>query len=161
VEDLVVVQREMLDNEGRWVLTSQISEHALSVWVDRSRIEQVISNLLDNAMKYSPEGGLITVGTQRQGDSAQISITDPGIGIPEQDLSQLFTPFFRASNASSRHFPGVGLGLYLCRSILYAHGGTISVTSREGQGTTFLLSLPYESQEQRQEERNEKPHTGN
>lgn len=152
VENLVAIQREVLDMNGRWVLTLQTSEHALPAWVDRSRLEQVISSLLDNAKKYSPEGGPITVGMRRQGDNAQIYISDAGIGIPEQDLPHLFTPFFRASNASSQHFPGIGLGLYLCQSILQAHGGTITVTSQEGQGTTFLLSLPGE-QDERQEQR--------
>lgn len=148
VEELLTVQYELLGIEGRWSLKLQISEQVLPVLVDRQRLEQVLSNLLDNAMKYSPEGGQITVGTQLQGDYAQVYVTDSGIGIPEQELSRLFTPFFRASNASSRHFPGVGLGLYLCQSILQAHGGMISVTSQEGQDTTFLLSLPYQHQGQ-------------
>ena len=103
-------------------------------------------------MKYAPEGGLIAVEVQRQGDEAQIAITDSGIGIPHEDLSKVFSPFFRASNASSRHFAGVGLGLYLCQRILQAHGGTISVTSQEGQGSTFFLSLPLEGQPHKEEE---------
>ncbi|GLV59726.1 hypothetical protein KDH_65510 [Dictyobacter sp. S3.2.2.5] len=69
------------------------------------------------------------------------------MGAAIQELPQVFTPFFRASNASSRHFSGVGLGLYLCQNILQAHGGSITVTSREGQGTTFLISLPTEDQQ--------------
>jgi two-component system sensor histidine kinase VicK len=152
VEELVGVQREVLERQGRFRLMLQLSEETLPVWVDRMRLEQVLSNLLDNAMKYSPEGGLIAVEVQRQGDEAQIAITDSGIGIPHQDLSKVFSPFFRASNASSRHFAGVGLGLYLCQSILQAHGGTISVTSQEGQGSTFFLSLPLEGQPRKEEE---------
>jgi signal transduction histidine kinase len=140
VEELVEVQREVLERQRRFRLMLQLSEEVLPVRVDRMRLEQVLS--IDNAMKYSPEGGLIAVEVQKQGDEAQITITDSGIGIPHQDLSKVFSPFFRASNASSRHFAGVGLGLYLCQSILQAHGGTIHVTSQEGQGSTFFLSLP-------------------
>jgi PAS domain S-box-containing protein len=152
VEELVEVQREVLERQGRFRLMLQLSKETLPVWVDRMRLEQVLSNLLDNAMKYSPEGGLIAVEVQRQGDEAQIAITDSGIGIPHEDLSKVFSPFFRASNASSRHFAGVGLGLYLCQRILQAHGGTISVTSQEGQGSTFFLSLPLEGQPHKEEE---------
>lgn len=152
VEDMVLTQSELPGIRERWNLKLQSSEQALPVWADRQRLEQVISNLLDNAVKYSPEGGLITIGTRIQGDYAQLYITDTGIGIPAHELSRLFTPFFRASNASSRHFPGVGLGLYLCQSIANAHGGMISVTSQEGQGSTFLLSLPYQLQGQGEDE---------
>ncbi len=146
VEALVAAQREVLESEGRWKLSLHIPDDVFPVWIDCIRIERAISNLLDNAKKYSPEGGLIRVEMQRQGDYAQISITDVGIGVPEQDLSRLFTPFFRASNVSSQYFPGIGLGLYLCQSTLLAHEGTLAVTSREGQGSTFLLSLPCERQ---------------
>ncbi|GCE22274.1 ATP-binding protein [Dictyobacter kobayashii] len=152
VEELVTGRREALLKDRRWTLSLNLSEHPLPVWGDRSRLEQVLDNLLDNAIKYSPDGGAITVDTQQQGDKVQISITDSGIGIPEPDIPQMFTPFFRASNASTYHFPGIGLGLYLCQSIVHAHGGTITVTSQEGQGATFLLSLPDASQQPVEEE---------
>jgi PAS domain S-box-containing protein len=147
VEELIVIQRELPGVDGRWTLNLQLPEHALSVRVDRTRIEQVLINLLDNARKYSPDGGPITITLRKEGQEAQIAITDTGIGIPEQDVPHLFTPFFRATNASSCHFPGVGLGLYLCQSIMHAHEGRITVTSREGSGTTFVLSLPCEIME--------------
>ena len=123
----------------------------LPVQVERLRIEQVITNILDNAVKYSPEGGQITVRTQQQNDQAQVWISDQGIGIPEQDLTRLFTPFFRASNVSARHFPGMGLGLYLSQTIMEAHGGTLSVIGHEEQGSTFLLSLPLANEEPEEE----------
>jgi signal transduction histidine kinase len=148
LEALVEIQRDVLENQERWPLELHAPAEPLPVWIDRPRFEQVISNLLDNARKYSPEGGSILIETKRQGDIAQISITDSGIGIPQQELTQVFTAFFRASNASVHHFPGVGLGLYLCQSILQAHGGTITVTSQEGQGTTFLLLLPCQREEE-------------
>ncbi|GCE26350.1 hypothetical protein KDA_18340 [Dictyobacter alpinus] len=146
LEELVEIQRDALDFHGLWSLELRNSEVPLPVWIDRSRLEQAVNHLLENARKYSPEGGLILIETKRQGDAAQIAISDTGIGIPEQELSKMFTPFFRASNASSRHFSGVGLGLYLCQSILQAHEGSITVTSREGKGSTFLLTLPCEVQ---------------
>jgi PAS domain S-box-containing protein len=151
VEEVLEIQREMGENQGRWPLEWHSTEDPLLVWVDQPRVEQVISNLLDNARKYTPDGGVIRVEARRLGTVAQLTITDSGIGIPESELTQVFMPFFRASNASSRHFSGVGLGLYLCQSILQAHGGSIAITSREGEGTTLWLSFPCE-QEQHQEE---------
>lgn len=144
MEELIVMQRELPGVDGRWTLNLQLPEYALPARVDRTRIEQVLINLLDNTRKYSPDGGPITITLRKEGHEAQIAITDTGIGIPERDIPRLFTPFFRATNASSRHFPGVDLGLYLCQSIMQAHGGRIAVTSRQGYGTTFVLSLPYE-----------------
>lgn len=148
IADVLEIQRDVTGNQERWPLEWHTSADPLPVWADRPRLEQVMNNLLDNARKYSPDGGEIRIEASRQGDVAQITVTDSGIGIPEQELSHVFTPFFRASNASSRHFSGVGLGLYLCQSILQAHGGSLAITSQEGQGTTICLSLPCESREE-------------
>lgn len=115
---------------------------ALPVAVDRVRIERVVSNLLENAIKYSPEGGRVTIKTEHAGAEARLSVTDEGIGIPASDMGKLFQPFYRASNASTRHFSGLGLGLYLSQAIALAHQGRIRVTSVEGQGATFVLALP-------------------
>jgi PAS domain S-box-containing protein len=120
---------------------------ALPVGVERVRIEQVVYNLLDNAVKYSPMGGPIDLTTEIVGKWAHASFADRGIGIPAEDIPKLFTPFFRGSNASSRSFMGMGIGLYLSRALVEAQGGKLLVQSIEGQGSTFTIVLPLHSDE--------------
>jgi PAS domain S-box-containing protein len=137
-------QRDVLGDAARHALVLRQPTDPIPVRVERTRLEQVMSNLLENAVKYAPDGGTIQVMTSVAGQSAQIQVTDPGIGIPAADLSKIFTPFFRAANASSRTFMGLGLGLYLSKALIEAHGGTITVHSVEGQGTTFTVTLPIQ-----------------
>lgn len=112
------------------------------VFVDRRRIAQILDNLIANAQKYTTSGSDVRVSVRSADDYAEVEIKDEGIGIPPEDLERIFDPFVRASNASSLNFPGTGLGLYIARSIAEAHGGSISVESRLGQGSTFTLRLP-------------------
>lgn len=114
------------------------------VWVngDRQRLQQVVDNLLSNARKYSPAGQQVTLQIVRDAGGAVLRVRDSGIGIPEQDLPHLGTPFFRGSNAAADAYPGIGLGLYLSRAIVEAHGGTLRVESVEGAGTTVTVVLP-------------------
>src|SRR5579859_4514397 len=142
VESCVQSQRERLSNTSAHSILLRRAPDPLPVAIEYLRIEQVVTNLLDNAIKYSPEGGEITVTTALDGAWAQITISDQGIGIPAADISNLFTPFYRASNASSGHFSGLGFGLYLSRTLLEAHGGSLVVQSIEGQGSLFTLLLP-------------------
>ncbi len=121
---------------------AQEPEQPVLVWVELPRIKQIITNLLENAVKYSPGGGEILVTIGAAGSNASVQVSDQGIGIPESDLPNLFTPFYRSSNASSRHFTGLGLGLYLSQQVAEAHGGQLSVASVEGKGATFTLTLP-------------------
>ncbi len=109
---------------------------------DRSRIAQVIGNILDNAVKYSPHGGQITVLLQRQAQEYLISITDQGIGIQPDQLAHIFERFYRVRNTASRQYAGVGLGLYVAKAIVEQHGGKIGVNAHPGTGTTFYFSLP-------------------
>jgi two-component system, OmpR family, phosphate regulon sensor histidine kinase PhoR len=111
--------------------------------VDRGRIEQVLVNLLTNAIKYSPEGGLIEATLQQVPgqQEALITIRDQGIGIPETEQAQLFGRFSRASNGESQGISGTGLGLYLCHELISRHGGDIWFESTEGVGSTFFLHL--------------------
>lgn len=112
------------------------------IQADPDRLEQVISNLLDNAIKYSPEGGTVMVELGRAGVQIRIAVRDQGIGLPADAEATIFRPFGRAPNASSRNLPGMGLGLYICRNIVERHGGTVTATSPgEGLGTTFELTL--------------------
>jgi signal transduction histidine kinase len=113
------------------------------VWVDPTRMTQLFDNLLSNAIKFTPEDGTVSVAIARQGDTARVEIIDTGVGIPEREIGSLFDRFFRASTSVSA--PGTGLGLSIVKSIAEAHGGTISVQSEEGVGTTFFVDLPLEA----------------
>lgn len=112
--------------------------------VDQQRIEQVLSNIITNAIKYSPEGGLITITIQadEEHQEAIISVHDAGIGIPADQAARMFNRFARADNARMLGIEGTGLGLYLCRAFVEQHGGRIWFASVEGQGSTFTFTLP-------------------
>ncbi|QRN95123.1 PAS domain S-box protein [Archangium violaceum] len=109
---------------------------------DPGRLEQVMTNLLENALKYSPTGGEIRVTVNRTGKEVLVSVADSGIGIPADQQAHLFERFFRARNAPISGFGGVGLGLYICRDIIERHGGRIWVESEAGRGSTFRFTLP-------------------
>lgn len=109
---------------------------------DRERIGQVLTNLLSNAVKYSPTGSEITISTRLNKNGIKISVQDNGIGIPESMVNNVFDRFFRITNTQIQTYPGMGLGLYISAGIIERHGGTISVESTEGEGSTFYFTLP-------------------
>jgi heavy metal sensor kinase len=109
---------------------------------DRSRIEQVITNLVDNAVKYSSKGGTVRLGVRSAGSEGHLDVIDAGPGIPAEVLPHLFDRFFRVDEARTRGEGGSGLGLAICREIVEAHGGRIAATSEVGRGSVFSLSLP-------------------
>jgi PAS domain S-box-containing protein len=109
---------------------------------DRQRIGQVIDNLISNALKFTPAGGSINVRAYPHRSAVRIEVTDTGMGIPENEQSQLFERFFRTARAQEQAIPGVGLGLSISKAIIEAHDGRISVRSSEGTGTTFFVDLP-------------------
>jgi signal transduction histidine kinase/FixJ family two-component response regulator len=109
---------------------------------DELRLEQVLQNLIQNAIKYSPEGGLVSLEIERRDEMARIAVTDQGLGIPPSGLSQLFSRFYRAPNANVQNISGMGVGLYVVKEIVALHGGTVEVTSVEGAGSTFTVCLP-------------------
>ncbi len=113
------------------------------VVADRQRIAQVVGNILDNAVKYSPQGGQVTVRLESAGDDFLVSISDEGIGVSPEYLDHIFERFYRVRNAASRQYSGIGLGLYVARAIVEAHGGRIGYASNQrGMGSTFYFSLP-------------------
>ncbi|MGZ5431396.1 MAG: ATP-binding protein [Thermoanaerobaculia bacterium] len=109
---------------------------------DRDRLEQVLGNLLENAVKYSPEGSDVTVTVEERNDTLITAVCDRGIGIPADELNQVFERFHRGRQVSSTNYGGLGLGLYITKQIIERHGGSIWVESKEGNGTTFSFSLP-------------------
>ncbi len=106
------------------------------------RIEQLITNLLNNAVKYSDKRKEVDIAIKRDGGEAVVSVTDYGIGIPARQQSEVFELYFRGTNVPAEHYGGLGLGLYISKAIIERHGGTIGVTSEEGKGSTFFFSLP-------------------
>lgn len=127
------------------VLRWNIPKNLPDVAADKSSIAEVITNLVDNAVKYSPKGGEITVSARREGGFIAVSVADHGIGIPSSVADHLFTRFYR-SHRSSAAVGGTGIGLYISRAIVESHGGTIGVNSVEGKGSIFTFTIPiYET----------------
>jgi signal transduction histidine kinase len=121
----------------------EVPEEPLPANADRDKLRQVFQILLDNAIKYSPEGGTVTVGVERKRDTIEVSVADQGVGIPQADQEQIFRKFYRGSDAEARLGPGgTGLGLFIARGLVTAMGGRIWVESREGEGSTFAFELP-------------------
>ena len=126
----------------RHSLTLEAGEGPLVVEGDEVRLEQVLQNLIQNAVKYSPQGGAVRVRLERDGAWARITVRDEGIGIPADALPHLFTRFYRASNAARHAISGTGIGLHVVKEIACLHGGTVEAASVEGRGSTFTVSLP-------------------
>lgn len=120
----------------------RIPDDMPAVHGDYERIRAVLENLVSNAVKYSPEGGTIRVGARTEGGVAVISVSDQGIGIPHDEQGRLFRRFYRGDNRLSRTTQGAGLGLFLSRAIVEAHGGRMWVESQPGRGSRFSFTLP-------------------
>jgi signal transduction histidine kinase len=109
---------------------------------DRARLAQLVDNLVSNAVKFTPDGGHVTIHGKHLDGGVAVSVSDTGIGIPADEIPLLFKRFFRATNATANAVPGTGLGLAISQSIAHAHGTEIEVSSTPGEGTTFRLLLP-------------------
>jgi two-component system phosphate regulon sensor histidine kinase PhoR len=114
-----------------------------SVPADRDRVRQVIANLVYNAIKFTPAGGMITITSRALEDSVVVDIIDTGIGIPKEDLPRVFERFYKGDKA--RAGEGTGMGLAIAKHVVEAHGGSIWVRSQEGNGSTFSFSLPFQT----------------
>jgi two-component system phosphate regulon sensor histidine kinase PhoR len=123
-------------------LAQELAPEGTEVWCDDEAVSQILSNLLDNAIKYTPESGRITVGVQAVNRFWEVFVRDTGIGIPSEDLPRLFERFYRVDKARSRELGGTGLGLSIVKHLVMAHGGAIRVESGPGKGSTFYFTLP-------------------
>ena len=110
---------------------------------DKDRLEQVIVNIISNAIKYTQEDGNISVYIGKNYSEVYVKVTDNGVGIPEEDLPRIFERFYRVDKARSREMGGTGLGLSIAREIVEAHGGNISINSEYGKGTEVLIKIPF------------------
>jgi signal transduction histidine kinase len=123
-------------------LTARTESNRAAALGDRHRIEQVVVNLIDNAVKYSPNGGEVSVSTAASGEGVRVEVRDQGIGIPPAEQGSIFEKFYRGSLEGEQVRAGTGLGLYICRELVQRMGGTIGVESDPGSGSTFYFELP-------------------
>lgn len=123
-------------------LTTRVPPHLPPVMCDPGRMERALVNLIDNAIKYSPQGGTVTVAAARVDELLEVSVTDQGIGIAPEDIPRMFERHFRPRNSAVRAIPGGGLGLAIVKSIVEAHGGAVGVVSELGKGSSFRIRLP-------------------
>ena len=132
------------DDEKKYELVRDYPINSVWIEIDTDKMTQVIDNILNNAIKYSPDGGKITVTMKTTDDQMILSISDQGLGIPKQDLPKIFDRFYRVDRARSRAQGGTGLGLAIAKEIIKQHKGFIWAKSEYGKGSTFTIVLPYD-----------------
>ena len=132
------------DDEKKYELVRDYSINSVWIEIDTDKMTQVIDNILNNAIKYSPDGGKITVSMKTTDDQMILSIKDQGLGIPKQDLPKIFDRFYRVDRARSRAQGGTGLGLAIAKEIIKQHNGFIWAKSEYGKGSTFTIVIPYD-----------------
>ncbi len=138
----VIYKLDMSIQKKELKLTYRPIEEGIRVYADEDRIEQVLLNIINNAVKYTSKGGIISIKTRRIGENLQILISDNGIGIPVADIPRVFERFYRVDKARTRDMGGTGLGLSIAKEIVEAHGGSISVSSNAKEGTEVIILLP-------------------
>jgi len=136
---------ELYENvaEDKHIAMSTSVEPGLTVPADSRRLRQVLANLVDNALKYTPSGGRVTVSARRENSVVRLDVADTGIGVASHDLPHIWDRLYRGDQ--SRAERGLGLGLSLVRAIVVAHGGTVEVEAEPGRGSTFIVKLPVRS----------------
>jgi signal transduction histidine kinase len=136
------VTTQQFYGQARHVFSLELPDRLPPVKADPDRLEQILLNLLSNAVKYSPEGGTVTVRAEADPQRVTLSVRDEGMGIPQEQMTQLFPPYQRLDSAQAAKIRGTGLGLYLTKALVEAQGGRIGVESEgEGKGSTFFFTL--------------------
>jgi len=143
--DRIVKSLTPVSEAKKVVLTNATNKEALAM-VDREKFWQVVYNITDNAVKYTPSGGTVTVYVFNEGEFCRIEIVDTGIGIPEEDVNKIFDRFYRVDKARARESGGTGLGLSIANDVVMMHEGKILVDSTEGVGTKFIIIVPKKLQ---------------
>ncbi|KGL38806.1 cell wall metabolism sensor histidine kinase WalK [Listeria newyorkensis] len=138
----IIDRFEMMKKDGI-TFKRQFTREPVIIEIDEDKIMQVMDNIISNANKYSPDGGRITFYLRKRENEIEVSISDEGMGIPEEDLTKVFDRFFRVDKARSREMGGTGLGLAIARDVITAHGGEIWAERNRGKGTTISFTLPY------------------
>jgi signal transduction histidine kinase len=131
--------------ESRQISLTLIYEDLPDVFIDSDRIKQVLDNLINNAIKFSPNGSSIFINTKKNNNEVVIEVQDEGIGIPEDKQKKIFEPFYQIDSGIDRSFGGTGLGLSICRGIILGHGGKIGVKSNDNKGSIFYFTIPKKS----------------
>lgn len=142
----IIDRYELVSDSEKLAFIRNIQDQTTFATVDRDKLIQVLDNIFSNAVKYSPEGGEIRISLEESEKHFSISVSDEGVGIPEESLPQVFDRFYRVDKARSRKLGGTGLGLAIAKQIILAHGGSISVDSEWNVGTTITLTLPYSAE---------------
>lgn len=142
--DMIVKNEQKDAKNKKYTIRRELGNQALWVEIDTDKMMQVVDNIVNNAIKYSPDGGVITVRLLQSQNRIILSISDQGLGIPRKDLDKIFERFYRVDKARSRAQGGTGLGLAIAKEIVEAHHGKIWADSSEDKGSTFYISLPYE-----------------
>jgi signal transduction histidine kinase len=127
---------------GEISLSLDVPDNLPLVNIDWQRVNQVLHNILENAVAHTPKGGAINVAASQKGKSVEVSISDTGEGIPAEDLPHIFERFYRVDKSRARATGGSGLGLTIAKRLIEAHGGTITVQSKQGEGSRFSFTLP-------------------
>jgi two-component system, OmpR family, sensor histidine kinase VicK len=143
-----IIDRFELTKNQNVIFCRKLPEYPIFVDIDEDKMTQVLDNIISNALKYSPEGGQVTFTVEEEFNFIIISIADEGMGIPSENLDNIFERFFRVDKARTRKLGGTGLGLAIAKEMVNAHGGGIWATSEEGKGTVISFSLPYERSEE-------------
>jgi signal transduction histidine kinase len=138
----VVSEIEVARSHREVRLARELPEDLPAVDADRERVHQVLFNLVDNAIRFTPEGGAVTIAAHRHNGSVEVSVADTGVGIPPEHLPRLFERFYRVDSARARDEGGTGIGLAIARSVVEAHGGHIKAESELGKGSVFTFDLP-------------------
>lgn len=143
-----IIDRFEMTKSQEVTFRRKLPRYPIYVTIDQDKLTQVIDNIISNALKYSPEGGLVSFKVEEHGNTIQISISDQGMGIPKKSLDRIFERFYRVDRARSRKMGGTGLGLAIAKELITAHGGHIWAKSVEGKGTTIFFTLPADLSEE-------------